>query len=101
MEKLKKLFNKLQLDSKSALFTIEQLNEKTLKKLKKSSYVKDKEFVNIFNFLDKNVDFKTETKGSNVPLKAEYLKNDDDIDRTTLYSFGGPFDLFHADLGNL
>ena len=34
-------------------------------------------------------------------MKAEYLKKDNDIDRSTLYSFGGPFELLHADLGNL
>ena len=101
MEKLTKLFNKLQLDSKSTLFTIEQLNNKTLKKVKKFSYVTDKEFVNIFDLLNKDVDFKTETKSSHVPLKAEYLKKDDDIDRSILYSFGGPFEHFHADIGNL
>ena len=53
MEKIKKLFNKLQTDSKSILFTQEQLNEKVLKRLQKSKYEKDKEFVNIFNLLDK------------------------------------------------
>ena len=44
MEKIKKLFNKLQLDSKSVLFTVEQLNDKRLKKLKYSVYVKEKNF---------------------------------------------------------
>ena len=89
------------MDSKSALFTIEQLNDKTLTKMKKSSYVKDKKIVNIFDLLDKEVDFKTETKTSHVPLKAEYLQKDDDIGRSTLYSFGSPFELLHADVGNL
>ena len=42
MEKLKKLFNKLQLDSKSVVFVQEQLNDKLLKKLKNSKYEKDK-----------------------------------------------------------
>ena len=89
------------MDSKSALFTTEELSDKTLKKVNKSSHVKDKEFVNIFDLLDNDVDFKTETKSYHVPLKAEYLKKDDDIDRSTLYSFGGLFELLHADVGNL
>ena len=29
------------------------------------------------------------------------LKKKDDIDRSTLYSFDGPFQLLHADVGNL
>ena len=49
MDKIKKLFNKFQIDSKSVLFRQEQLNEKLLKKLNKSKDEKDKEFVNIFN----------------------------------------------------
>ena len=58
MDKLKKLFNKLQVDSKSVVFIQEQLNDKLLKKLKNSKYEKDKEFVNRFNLLeDKKTDF--------------------------------------------
>ena len=48
MTNLKKLFKKLQSDAKSVLFTEEIINEKMLKKLKKSTYVRDKEFVNLF-----------------------------------------------------
>ena len=49
MEKIQKLFNRLQTDRKNVLFTEEQLNEKLFKKTKKSKYEKDKEFLNIFN----------------------------------------------------
>ena len=58
MEKIKQLFNKLQIDGKSVLFMQEQLNEKLLKKLNKSKYEKDKEFVNIFISLDDKKLFK-------------------------------------------
>ena len=51
MNELKKLFNRLQVDSKSVLFVQDQINDKLLKKLKKSKYKKDKEFVNSFNLL--------------------------------------------------
>ena len=54
MSNLKKLFKNLQTDSKNVLFTEEKLDEKLLKKLNKSLYKKDKEFVNLFN---RNVDF--------------------------------------------
>ena len=58
MDKLTKLFNKLQVDSKSVVFVQEQLNDKLLKKLKNSKYEKDKEFANSFNlFVDKKTDF--------------------------------------------
>ena len=48
MTNLKKLFKKLQSDAKSVLFTEEIINEKMIKKLKKLTYVRDKEFVNLF-----------------------------------------------------
>ena len=48
-KRLKKLANFLQRDSKSILFTEENINEKVLKRLKKSTYINDNEFVNLFN----------------------------------------------------
>ena len=54
MSNLKKLIKNLQTDSKNVLFTEEKLDDKLLKKLNKSLYKKDKEFVNLFN---RNVDF--------------------------------------------
>ena len=86
MDKLKKLFNALQVDSKSVLFVQDQINDKLLKKLKKPKYKKDKEFVNSRYF---------------IPIKAEYVQKSDDIDRSTLYSIQAPFDLLHADVGHL
>ena len=57
MPTIKKLFKNLQTDSKSVLFTEEQINEKILKTLKKSKYEKDKVFVNLFNLLGKDDEF--------------------------------------------
>ena len=103
MDKLKKLFNILQLDSKSTLFVQDQLNDKLLKKLKKSKYIKDKEFVNSFNLLvDNQADFDKKDDGRySIPLKVEYVQKSDDIDRPTLYSIQAPFELLHADDGDL
>ena len=76
MDKLKKLFNKLQVDSKSVAFIQEQLNDKLLKKLKNSKYEKDKQFVNRFNLLeDKKTDFNNnKNEVYSVPIKAEYVQ---------------------------
>ena len=73
MDKVKKLFNKLQVDSKSVVFIQEQLNDKLLKKLKNPKYEKDKEFVNRFNLLeDKKTDFNNNKNDVySVPIKAE------------------------------
>lgn len=53
----KKLFRYLQRDANSVLFTEEHIKEKCLKKVKKSSYEKDKKFIHLFNV---NVDSLTE-----------------------------------------
>ena len=103
MDEVKKLFNKLQVDSKSIVFIQEQLNDKLLKKLKNSKYETDKEFVNRFNLLeDKKTDFNNNKNDVySVPIKAEYVQKSDDIDHFTLYSIHVPFDLLHADVGDL
>ena len=103
MDKLKKLFNKLQVYSKSVSFVQDQINDKLLKKLKKSKYKNDKEFVNSFNLLiDKKTDFNKKDDGRySIPIKVEYVQKSDDIDRSTLYSIQAPFDLLHADIGDL
>ena len=49
---MKKLLNLLQRDSKIVLFTEENINEKLVKRLKKSTYAKDNEFVKLFNDVD-------------------------------------------------
>ena len=102
MDKVKKLFNELQVNTKSVVFIQEQLNDKLLKKLKNSKYEKDKEFVNRFNLLeDKKADFNNNKNDvHSVPIKAEYVQKSDDIDRSTLYSIQAPFDLLHADVGD-
>ena len=86
MNKLKKLFNKLQVDSKTVVFVQEQINDKLLKKLKNSKYKKDKEFVNSFNYLvDKKTDLNKKDEGRySILIKAEYVEKDDDFDRSTL-----------------
>ena len=93
MDKVKKLFNKLRVDSKSVVFIQEQLNDKLLKKLKNSKYEKDKEFVNRFNLLeDKITDFSNNKNDAySVPIKDEYVQKSDDIDRSNLYSIHAPF----------
>ena len=48
LAKLKTLFRNLQIEAKSILFTEEKINEKLLKKLKKSKYDKDINFVHLF-----------------------------------------------------
>ena len=87
----------MQTDAKSILFTEEKVNNKLLIKLNRSEYEKNKRFVNLFN---KNTEDFVEKKAF-VPIKATFVEKKDDIDRSTFYSFNAPFQLLHADVGNL
>ena len=79
------------------MFTEENINENLLKKIKNSRYEKDIEFVKLF---DRYVNFLEDEKRS-TPIKTMFVEEKDDIDRSTLYSFEGPFQLLHTDMSNL
>ena len=60
--KLKKLFKSLQREEKIVLFTEKSIDNKLLKRLKKSNYVRDNEFAKLFatvdfSFLEENKKF--------------------------------------------
>ena len=91
-KKAKKTFEKLKLDPTSAAFEEEILDKNLLLKLKKSKYAADKNFFKIVNLLDINVFLEVN--------RTDYIEKRE-IDHSALYSFDGPFQLFHADVGNL
>ena len=103
MDKVKNLFNKLQADSKSVLFIQEKINDKLLKKLKKSKYEKGNEFVNSFNYLlaGNKAEFNKKRDEYSIPIKAEFVSKSDGIYCSTLFSIQAPFDLVHVDVGDL
>ena len=70
MNELKKLLNNLQTDAESVLFTEETINDKVLKKLKKSKYNKDIEFTNLFK---SNIDFLNDGKKS-ISIKTTFAE---------------------------
>ena len=78
------------------VFAGESLDARLLKKLKKSKYDVDKLLYKLVNLID-NKSFFNEEKA---PTRADYVE-EREIDRSTLYSFGGPFRLLHADVENL
>ena len=95
-KKAKNAFEKLKLDPSSAAFAEEILDKKLLLKLKKSKYAADKNFFKLVNLLENdNVLFDT-----NSVNRTDYVEKRE-IDHSTLYSFDSPFQLCHADVGNL
>ena len=88
-------FDKLKTDPLSVPFAEEILDKKLLLKLKKSKYVEDKKFFKHVNLLENSVIFEPDTV-----KRTDYVEKRE-IDHSTLYSFDAPFQLFHADVGNL
>ena len=97
-EKSKQLSGKLKKDDESVLFGEETLHNNLFRKIKTSKYIKDKEFVNLIIKLENRNDmFERDV----VPIKTTFVKQKSQIDRSTLYSFDGPFQLLHADVATL
>ena len=96
-ERLKNLYNILKQDEESVLFASEKLNKQLIKKVKRSQYEKD----SVFNYLyDKVKDVNIEEENT-VPIVTPFIENKRNIDKSTLYSFNGSFQLLHADIANI
>ena len=97
-KRTKNLYNVLKKDEESVLFASERLNKQLIKKIKRSKYDKDITFLKLYNQVE-NVDL--EEKENIVPVFTPYVENQRNIDRSTLYSFNGPFQLLHADIADI
>ena len=97
-KRIQNLFKTLQKDSKSVLYANTSISKNLLKKINKSSYQKDRVFNELYQKLeDKNFD-----KGNDkIPLRTPFFEKKGDIDRSTLYGIGRPFQKVHADIADL
>ena len=96
LEEAKTIFNSLKTDPNSVLFSEEKTDNRLLRKLKKSKYLKDSQLLKLVLLAD-NKYFLNNDK---TRTRADYIEKRE-IDRSTMYSFDGSFQLFHADVGNL
>ena len=96
LKETKTFFNNLKTDLNSVLFSEERIDQRLLKKLKKLRYLKDSQLLKLILLAD-NKDFLDDDK---TPTRADYVGKRE-IDRSTLYSFDGPLQLLHVDVGNL
>ena len=97
-KRTKNLYNVLKKDEESVLFASERLNKQFFKKIKRSKYEKDIIFLKLYN-QEENVNL--EEKEDIAPVFTPFVENQRNIDRSTLYSFNGPFQLLHADIGDI
>ena len=93
LKKPKTIFIKLKTDPVSAIFAEELLDTKLLKKIKKSKYDIDKLLYKLVNLVDSKSIFNEDK----APTRTDYVEKRE-IDRSTLYSFDGSFQLLHADV---
>ena len=96
-ERLKNLYNILKQDEESVLFASEKLNKQLIKKVKRSQYEKDSVFIYLY---DKVKDVNIEEENT-VLIFTPFIENKRNIDKSTLYSFNGPFLLLHADIADI
>ena len=91
------MFRNLQKNPRSIFYSVGNLSNSLLNKAKKSTYDKDKVFVSLYNELeDKNF-----YQNNNLPLVTPFINKRSNIDHSTLYSIGKPFELLRADINDL
>ena len=97
LERAKTLFSELKTHPNSFLFSVRELDSRRFKKLKKSTYAKDKQLLKLITLAENAVE---KLKEEELPTRIDYVEKRE-IDRPRLYSFNGPFQLIHADVANL
>ena len=101
MDKLKRtknLYKSLQKDSQSVFFDSEEIKNTHIKKARRSNYAKDKFFLTLYANISEKEKFQAEPI---IPSYIPFVEKKSEIDRSTLYSFGGPFELLHADIADI
>ena len=96
LKEARTVFTNLKTDPNSVLFSEEKIVNRLVKKLKKWKYLKDSLLLKLIVLTD-NKNFLDDDKP---PTSTDYVDKRE-IDRSTLYSFDGPFQLLHVNVGNL
>ena len=92
--RIQNLFRNLQKDPTSIFYSDGNLSKSILNQVNKSIYEKDKVLVNLYNQLeDKNFYQK-----NNLPPVTLFVNEKSNVDHSTLYSIGKPFELLHGDI---
>ena len=95
--RIQNLFRNLQKDPKSIFYSIENLSRTILNKARKSTYDKDKVFVNLYNQSEDENFYRND----NLPFVTLFVNKRSNIDHSTLYNISKPFELLHADITDL
>ena len=102
IKQVKNLYKWLITDENSVFYVADQINKKSINRTKTSLYDKGKVFVKLYKESE-NIEeiYFDENNQRNLPLTTPFTQKKRDIDRSTLYSFKGPFELLHAVITDL
>ena len=92
-QETKNIFENLKTDTKSILSSEDKIDKRPLKKLKKV-------MLEVINLTENDINQINQTKEDQIRTRIDYAKKRE-IDRSTLCSFDGPFQLIDADLASL
>ena len=84
LEQVKTFFEKLKTDVTSVIFIEEKINNRLLKKLKRSTYLEDKKLADLISAAE-NFDSVNKNNSKTFPTRLHYVEKRE-IDRSTLYN---------------
>ena len=96
--RINNLFNTLQKNPKSIFYLVGNVSKTVLNKASKSVFEDDKVFLNLYDQLE-NKNFKR-SKQNILPATTPFYDFKSNVEHSTLYSVGTPFELFHADIAD-
>ena len=92
------LFNTLQKNPKNIFYLVGNVSGTLFNKASKSTFENDKAFVSLYDQLE-NKNFKKSNQ-DNLPIATPFYDFKSNLDHSTLYSVGKPFELLHADIAD-
>ena len=100
-QKANNLYRALVIDHKSNFYATDRVNKSLVKKARTFLYPKDKLFVKIYKEIDNSSSKKTNIINQKLPLNTSFIEKREDVDRSSLYSFSGPFEALQADISDI
>ena len=92
------LFNSLQKNPKSIFYLVRHVSRTLFNKATKSTFEKDKVVVNLYD-QSENKSFKKSNQDI-LPIIMSFYDFKSNVDHSTLYNIGKPFELLHADIAD-
>ena len=97
--KVENLFRDLREDQENIFYAADQISKNLISRARRSYYPKDKVLVNLYN--ENKNEFSSSTSSSTIPLTTPFFAQKRNVDRSTLYSFKGPFEMLQADIADI